>query len=212
MKKQRSPGYQRSKEQKKNSFLDLPPDMLLELKTRGFEESKNPVYALEAFLIAREADLEIPSWTLSWLDGPFKEFYASSGKKNLNELLGFSRGQGQQGTAFKALAVAERNDILLRDIARLRSHFNMSLEEASYMVARRLEETPLAEFNRTVFKVKKDITDRTLRDLYSSEPIYEQIEKQFRKRPWTEKDKAKYLELYPPDSLPLRLSSQFRLN
>jgi hypothetical protein len=196
------------KNQKRFTEDDLSLEFLFEAKQHFFENSKNPVYALEAFLIADKAGSSPPSWVLSWIGDAFKKYHASLGNEDLDKLLGFKRGRGEN-KAFKDIMINERNSILLGDMARLRAYFDISVEEASFMVFRREEETSDSEFNKTALKIPK-ISDRRLQDLYNSNPWCEEWRKEIKKVGPSLEKRQNYLKYFPKDSLPLRLQTRFK--
>lgn len=183
--------------------------LLLRMRKSSFEETQNPVYALEAFLIADEAKLYPPFWVLEWLINAFKKYHTSLGNQDqLDELLGFKKGPGQN-KAFKDIVIEDRNVMLLDDMARVRAYFGVSVTDAAYMVFRREEDTPNSEWNKTSFKIDK-ISDRYLQDLYNSNPWCEEWKEEIKKSGPTLKQKKEYLKKFPEDSLPLGINIRLK--
>ena len=70
----------------------------LERLREQYEKSKNPVYAMEAFIMANERgdlNIPIPHWVKRWINSAFIEYWNSSGKEKLETLLGFQYGKGK---------------------------------------------------------------------------------------------------------------------
>ncbi len=178
-------------EKSKNPMTQL----YLDIKRDNFEKTGNPIYPLEAFIIASEEALYPPAWALSWLIEGFKEYHNSVGAKNLHQLLGFTKRRGQT-KLFQEIIYETRNESLCLDIVRLRILFDITIEEACLMVQRRLEEIPEA----------KPISSKTLKDIYfkwvKTVPRIEDDMKQVYST-WNDRKKKDYLKLYPKDSLRL---------
>ncbi len=188
----------------------LDPRVEIHFKKSRFEATKNPVYALEAFLIAdNNSILPLSPWVTDWVANAFRKYHASLGEEDLERLLGFKKGRGQN-KAFKDVMVRdERNEMLLGDMARVRAYFGVTVEDAAYMVFRREDETPDSEWNKTRIKIKK-ISDRRLQDLYNSNPWCEEFKQQIEKSGPTFEKKKNYLKKFPEDSLPLDLKTRMK--
>lgn len=191
--------------------VDKSTETLLSDLEGSYEEPPNPVYVLQAFLLCRQRGENPPEWVMRWIEKGFKEYSESYGREDLDALLGFTEGKGKD-PAFKRDLIEHRNDTLLTDIALLRGIFDLSLDQAAYMVERRLEETPESEFNKSEWPIGRPKA-RRLRDLYARDPIYKGTEKDIQKTfgdRWTEKDKREYLKQYPDDSFPEELKAYLK--
>ena len=98
---------------------------------------KNPIYAMEAFVVCHHVGLSPPKWALDWLAEAFGDYLESNCEANLEKLLGVKRGPG------KTLAVKEHQAVgiegtIMGEIGRL-TLIGISIERAAEMVAARLE-------------------------------------------------------------------------
>jgi hypothetical protein len=190
--------------------IDLPVDVLLDMEKRSYEEDANPITCIRAILFCDGAGLSLPLWVVSWLVKAFREYCESYGRKDLASLMGLAGAKGKD-PAFKKFLMRRRDDILLTDIALLKGVFAVSLNDAAYMVERRLEETPESEFNKSEWPIERPKA-RRLKDLYSRNPIYKKIEEDIKKEfgeRWTEEQKRNCLRRYPKKSLPEELRTYF---
>ncbi|MGA2467623.1 MAG: hypothetical protein ABSH06_25160 [Thermodesulfobacteriota bacterium] len=182
---------------------DLPPVMhgeLSYLKKDWFEETGNPVYALEAFFAAHAVGLYPPLWAIDWLLRAFRSFYKSNGEENINRLLGFSKGRGQDIIGFKKRVFEARNGLLQNEVITLLGVFDVNLTDACKMVAKRIAKFPGLQEKETGMRIHK-LSWRTLYDLYSKNPMNKKWEHYNRRHlKWSEQEKGKYLEKYPSDS------------
>ena len=127
-----------------------------------FEEDRNPIFAIEAFLTARAAKLFPPAWILAWLEEAFREFHDGQGKQSLEKILGLVPGRGQS-PLFSKLLQDERDEMLCLDVWRLMTLFNTSLETASAMVEARLNETPY--WDKSTYELRS-LSAKTIADRY----------------------------------------------
>lgn len=146
------------------SDLDLDPTVMLPLacKENSFRGTQNPVYLIEAFLLAHESGYYPPMWVLSRIAEVFREYHASNGDKDIEKLFGFKSGVGRT-SAFQTLIEEERDELLTVDVFKLNVLFKISIEDASYMVASRLAESP--DWNKTSVDIK-EISAETIKDKY----------------------------------------------
>jgi len=179
--------------------------MLLHSREGQFEESKNPVYGIEAFLIAHEVGLYPPMWVLNYMAEIFNEFHKHQGSKSLDKLFELTRGKGQNN-AFKNVLLYDRDETLMIDMDKLRMVYGCTIDEASLMVARRMEEIPENRFQNL-----KKLSDGAIKDKYMrSWKKIDEYKTELVKKPylnWTDEQKAKDLSKYPEDSIPPRLKS-----
>lgn len=180
-----------------------------------FQETGNSVYAMEAFLFARKSGVTPPSNVLEWLALCFGKYLDQEGAESLDSILGLNRGKGKDG-AYKKALLAQRDDMLFHDMAKLRSlSLDLTVEEAAHMVARRLEET--RGWNKTRWKLRT-LQSETLASKYNRWRGRRQEERAFREAlfgdnpalrswlpEWRVEDVCNYLREFPGDSLPLRL-------
>ena len=196
--------------------IKLPVSFYIVSGEKKFKETKNPVYAIEAFINAHQAGLYPPLSILNFLADTFKKYHEMLGDVSLDKLLGFSGWKGQY-PAFKQVIMNEdRDQPLMLDIYRLRRLFNISVEKSAAMVSARLNEMPDKEWNKTGLKINKPGYHH-LRDRYFDKwiKIFEQDDhdeitgRGFAK--WTEDDKIEYLKKYPSTSIPPKLKQKYKL-
>jgi len=125
-----------------------------------FQETKNPIYAIEAFLSAREAGLYPPLWVLDWLAKGFQEYHKSNGRKPIGRLLGFT------GRSFKKLMEKNRDAWQMENIWRLKRFCGYDVKTAARMVSEHLKNNP--GWNKTGLKLRTP-DGPTLASRYSAE-------------------------------------------
>ncbi len=133
----------------------------LSCKQEGFKRTKNPVKAIEAFLIAYEIGLYPPLWALSYVTDVFKMYHDSLGKKSLDNLFGINK-KNQHTSKFKAILNEQRDGCFMRDLFRLKV-LGYSMKDASAMIEERSKQI---EWDRTGLKLKALDAD-TIQQLYS---------------------------------------------
>ncbi len=205
-------------------FVELPPDgavnadlakgtpsptatrIHLKASELGFAQTKNPIYAIQAFLIANGSGLFPPLWALDWVNEGFQRYYDGQGLVSLDKALGIAKGRGEN-SPFKALIEQERDDQLARDIFRLTTLFPISANEAATMVAERIKNTP--NWNKTAYKSLKALSPATLEDKYSRElkaswdtPLNRKILKEG----WSPSRAQEFLNSFPKSAWPINLS------
>jgi len=183
--------------------------MLLVMKKGEFDRTKNPIVAMEAFVIAHQARIFPPMWALTFFAENFEEYHASLGEVSLDKVLGLSRGKGQP-PAFKELINSERNDNIIQEAYRLCHMFDISREKAAYMVFRRIEDmNEQGEWNKTSLNIRA-LSEDTIRDLINrgqdsfNDP---DIHSQLSLLPLDEK--LQWIKPYPDDSIPAEIKKAF---
>lgn len=179
--------------------LSFETCMLLTMRRRQFKKTKNPIFAIEAFLIARESKLFPPMWVLNWLGEAFKKYHSGQGTQSLEKMFGLVPGRGQS-PLFKALGEEERDEMLALDVWRLRTLFNVSIETAATMVSRRLEETP--DWNKSRYALHA-LSAKTIEDRYKKKWKKLLDLPDLRHRylsSLTKMEADEYLKSFPPDS------------
>lgn len=180
-------------------MLSAESRLLLKMRQRQFEETKNPIFAIEAFLIARGEKLFPPMWVLDWLGTAFKTFHDAQGMQSLERILGLVPGRGQS-LLFKALIENQRDEMLAVDMWRVIVLFNTSIETAAEMVISRLKETP--NWNKSVYKILILSVD-TLVDRYKRKwkKLLDATDTRHRfLSRWTRSEADAYLKRFPSDS------------
>jgi hypothetical protein len=181
------------------------------LKASMFRSTQNPVYGLESFCISVEEGVAPDQDILKWLRECFLEclehhrLHRATKTNSLDHIMGLSSKSG--GTpAYKAALLAERNEMLLLDIARLRSlPVGLTTDEAAEMVARRLAVT--RDWNKSSWKLA-NVGHDTLVKSYNRWPSHRELEERLKDRvtgKWSPDKIREYLRQYPNGSLPPRL-------
>ena len=174
-----------------NQNLDaiLAP-LTLETRKKEYFGQKNSLAALEAFLIADNFCLPLPSWVTDWVANAFRKYHASNGKTNLEQLLGLRQKKGL--TAFQKTFSRDRDEILLNDVLKLRA-LKVKRDTALTMVINKLKNEQ--GWNKTGLKLRT-IQFGTLRKRYQeylkrSPEVFEYFKE--RVSHWSKKEKEGYL-------------------
>ncbi len=139
--------------------------IVLMSKERAFKEKKNPILAMEAFILAHKMKTCPPLWTIDFFADAFKKYHDKLGLVDLESILGL-KGVGKRGGALKPLLDEQRDGMLMTDLFMLtRPPLNFNISQAANMVARLLESIPEEEFNKTWINIKK-IKATTIEDRY----------------------------------------------
>ena len=170
-------------------------------RATAFKKTTNPIYAIEAFLIAHDAGLYPPMWVLNYMAEIFNDWHELQGTKSLDELFELKPIPGQ-ARLYKTDKEERRDEQLCGHVYLLKTLFDFTIEEASYMASRRLEETP--NWNKTQFDLKA-ITDYTIQDRYYKKwgKIYSSL---YPKEDiiMTKEEKIEFLKQFPKDSFPTK--------
>ena len=140
--------------------LEMEASMMLQARKSQYLQSQNPVYLIEALLIAHRADLFPPRWVLDFLYSKLNQFHEGNGENNLNVLLEFNRGQGKN-TAFQEVILKDRDDLLMMEIWKLKTFTGLSLNKIAKLVATRFNQDNL---NTKI--IKNTISYSTLESIY----------------------------------------------
>lgn len=197
-------------------LLDLKGDpLILPCKGESFKETKNPVYLIEAYLLAYRNGIYPPLWVMDFIAGAFEKYHKAHGyeqytnreRTTLDQLFGFGKGKGET-LSFKKLLLEQRDEKLMIDICRLRKLFNVSIETAVKMVAAKLSAMPYDDFDRTGLKLKKIGFDKLKEKYFKKWKGLLEGDNVFAERfaetllKWTEGDKVTYLKTFPLDCVP----------
>lgn len=139
-----------------------------------FNQTKNSVYVIKAFIEAHEKKTCPPQWVMDYLLKVFMDFDDSNGMKELNKLFGFKKGKGQC-PGYVEFYTEKRYKALCLDVFRLINYLGMSIDLACSLVADRLENTSDYDMG---FKLKK-ISEGTIKDKY-----YKRWGKKFNTTEW----------------------------
>jgi hypothetical protein len=178
-------------------------EVLEHFKSQEFEVTGNPVYAIEAFLLARLGGRVPPENVLQWLARSFRKWLDAKGAEPLDRIMGLSVGKG--GTPpYKAAMLRGRDETLYRDIVVLRL-LGATIEEASHMVSRRAASLPESRNGGEWPEIAAD----TLAQKYKRWPDRRRMELFYKNvmhpNKWGPEDLRTYLEDFPTDSIPPRL-------
>lgn len=105
-----------------------------------FENEGNPVYPIEAFMLAYQNGLYPPVWVMDFMYKAFEGWHTSNGRKSLDEWFGLKPDVGQT-PVFKKLLTEDWYEILLFDVLKLRLFFGYTVDKACAMVRDKLEES-----------------------------------------------------------------------
>ncbi|MBM2838804.1 MAG: hypothetical protein HW415_1429 [Deltaproteobacteria bacterium] len=186
----------------------IPLSDLLRGKHDSFNETKNPVYAIETFLLAHMHGLYPPLWALEYLAGVFTEWHKANGIKKFDEVFGIKiKGKGKRTHPFEALLIEDRNERLCWQIFCLNLLFNISIEDAAKMVLARLKAIP--GWDKTGWELR-EVEHTSLEKyyytkgskLYNIEPIRNGLLK------WMRDEKLSFLKSFPKKSFPLLRSGE----
>lgn len=180
----------------------------LEIRRAEYEETSNPVLVLKAFLMAREAGFDPPSWVLDALTVGFKSYLRPRrSPASLDDALGLSAIRGKQN-ALTELKRKRRNEVLALEVFALRELSNCSIAGACATVAARLRK-----------RMKNGPGNTSVPRLRGEGSYEEMLKKIAEKTPPALRDSAKrlaaamppsrrsrFLALYPTDSLPVKRS------
>jgi hypothetical protein len=93
-----------------------------------YDNDQNPVWLMDAFIMAHKYGLSIPKWVRDKLNQVFQDFVADP-KASLDTLMGCKKGRGQ-APARADVAKRGRDVLLATAVDVLRRHTNMSVSEA----------------------------------------------------------------------------------
>lgn len=184
---------------KNENEVELPASLYIISKTRQFKETKNPVYAIEAFLVAHKAGVYPPLSILNFLADKFEKYHSTFGEVSLDSLLGFKTYRGKKAPPFKAVMNEERNEKLTLDVFRL-NLLGYTIPRASIMVYEKLEATP--KWDKTGLKLKA-ISQTTIQDLFKNKwkDIFNNDTSKKATLKWLKTNKENFLKSFPQDSL-----------
>jgi hypothetical protein len=113
----------------------LPIGISLNIKRSSYEETQNPVFALQGFILSRQKKAGVPEWVMRWLQRGFEEYLESRGGEDLGKLLGFKRQRGKR-SAFTEAILIERNNRLVKEVIRLRVSLGLLKKQASFQMSK----------------------------------------------------------------------------
>ncbi|MBI5749547.1 MAG: hypothetical protein HZA00_10520 [Nitrospinae bacterium] len=180
-----------------NNDLEISFD--LELLKTDFEKERRrkPICAIEALLIAHKAGLYPPMWALNYISEAFRKWYEKKGSVSLDRFFGVDTYKGET-PIFKTDMLEKRNESVCLTVFVLKTLFGFSIEDASYLTARRLKGSP------NWFAVKS-ITEDTIADIYKKKysKIYNKA-KSLKGIQWSQKKKLDFLLSFPKDAFPVK--------
>ncbi len=139
--------------------------IVLMSKERAFKEKKNPILAMEAFILAHKMKTCPPLWVIDFFADAFKKYHDKLGLVDLESILGLKR-VGRRRGAFKPILDEQRDGMLMTDLFMLtRPPLNYSITQAANIVAQLLKSIPEEDFNKTWIKINK-INATTIEDMY----------------------------------------------
>jgi hypothetical protein len=168
--------------------------LLLRTKKDSFEKSKNPILAIEAFLISLKAGIYPPLWVLDFLQEKLQKHHDRQGMRSLDDIFKMSK------KIFKNFVLEQRNEKLCMEIFRIQTFFKLTDAEATERVHIRHE----MEFkNESKFKIDR-IQYEYLFDLYRKR--YKKMFAPFREfiKSTDQKIREEYRKIYLPEKKPSR--------
>ena len=193
-------------EAEKDGHIALPGDLdgedllALELWYKKYKETSNPVYALEAYLVAHKAGLYPPEWVLDWLESGLAKYSDGLGMEQLEKCLGFPKGRGQT-PAYKSVHLEQRDGMVLLDVYRLRVLLGLSIDEAAKCVASQLK---LEDWDDTGLNLG-DISWETIADKYQrgfGKTLETDDDKMFSPSKWCKSEKENFLSRFDLEYCP----------
>lgn len=170
---------------------------LIGTRMRQFLENKNPVYAIECFVLSMKAGVYPPADVLDWLQGVFEHYHGANGNVDMDLCMGLKK---QGAGAFKQVAMEDLHSRLCLDIAFLRA-LGVSKAAALSMVFERFKSTD--EWNQTRFDF--DIgTEDYLDKIYKGTIFVSEDFKEFARAhvgEWALEEKRRFLADFPKEQL-----------
>jgi len=105
-------------------------EFLVDIYSYAFEQSNNPVYAVECFMHARKYEIDIPDPVLVWLEESFEDFMVSGYTKSIDKCMGL-RATGGVCTAYKKTLKNANKFQLLRSVYLIKRIFKLSTIDAA---------------------------------------------------------------------------------
>lgn len=117
--------------------VDETAVLLLDMKRKCFEQEKESVYAIEAFIIAHRAGVYPPMWALDRIAEVFSDWHKQKGEKKLDEHFELNQlcGQRKAATYFEKGERGRRDFELCMDVLALRCIFGLTIKQASCIVS-----------------------------------------------------------------------------
>jgi hypothetical protein len=171
-------------------------------RAHDFERTGNPLFAVEAFLLAIELGVYPPNSILRWVATGFAAWHEEQGKAPMDKALGLVCGKGQE-PIFKRALLDQRDAMLLLDMDRLML-LGAKREEAATMVSSRLY---LEDWNSTRWDLE-DVSADTLISQHKKHqrPRQDALEQQLMKdREWVASWLRHFDSAYMPEAIKSRL-------
>jgi len=177
-------------------------NLLAEIRAHQFQESGNPVCAIESAIAALDAGEVPPDNVRRWIRGCFTKWHEAEGTISMDKIMELSG-------SYKRVLLDDRDLMLLSDISLLRC-LGATIEVAAAMVARRAEATPDTTWNVTKHYQEKGIAkplESTLIKVYKHWPGRDAmlLVHQNAIFKWTAEQRRQYLDHFPADSIPSEL-------
>ena len=108
----------------------------LAYQVEQFQATGNPIYAINAFLCATDADLPVPDSIRAWQADYYREYRENEGAQPLDKLAKLSAGKGQS-KAIKQYHRDRVNYYYMHMIWLLTSLYRIGISDAAYMLYER---------------------------------------------------------------------------
>lgn len=185
----------------------LPTDVWIALSLRriAYDEKRDAVALIEAFLSAHDAGLYPPMWVLDALAKGFRTYYSRQGKKPLADVLGLNLGSGK--SQFKQSAMDDLHNQLALQMYHLKLCFSLTISDAAMMLEAKLKRNPAV--NTTEWKgIGKNYAAETFIKKYSQwrkaagleENVTHILHPDNKAKPWTKLQRKSFLASFPRES------------
>jgi hypothetical protein len=167
-------------------------------KVKKFRQTGNPVYAVEAFLLAQQEKIETPKQILEWLTSCLKKWHDGQATESLGRIMGLEVGKGKT-PPYKAALIDDRNEMLYTKIAALKS-LGLNVEDSAEMVSRGHEDN--TGWNISRWRLAKPSAE-WLYYSYTRWPARHTLQRYFAEESpkWSHERIRKFLSIFPPESI-----------
>lgn len=142
--------------------LELPEGYVLVAKRRQFEESPDPMLAVDLVVLCAEAGVYPPGSVVEWLADRLLAWHDKQGRVDLEVCLGIRReGKGNRTNPFEQAIMVRRDDMVCDAIARLR-RLGASVDEAAHATWKRFKD---GSWNVSPYKVRS-LSKQSILDLW----------------------------------------------
>jgi len=157
----------------------------------------NPVHAIEAIILAHDAELYPPLEVMDWLVSCLREWHEKGGRITMDAAMALKSPKGgQTANAMREAIKAQFKEELMIELNKLRFVFDLTIQEAAGMISARLDKN--SNWNRTPFPLPS-YQEGTLCDMYKKRKcrswIPDNVVEKF--RAFSDEEKREILARYP---------------